>query len=105
MTSAMIIYNVTCKIDHDYAAVWLDWMKKEHIPDLISTGCFDNARIMHLLEADDEHGITYAIQYEAKDLQHYEKYITEFSEEMRNRAKEKWGDHLVSFRTLMQLVN
>jgi|SRR5690349_12428472 len=101
----MIIYNVTCKVDGSIARDWLEWMKNEHIPDVINTGCFTNARILHLVEADDGDGPTYAVQYEASDLEQYEKYVREFSAEMRKRATEKWGDRFVSFRTIMKLVN
>lgn len=35
-----IIYNVTTQADHSIAGQWLQWMKEEHIPDIIATGCF-----------------------------------------------------------------
>ena len=59
----MIVYNVTTKVIHAVAADWLNWLKTEHIPDLVNTGCFTHAVILHLTEADDEEGITYAVQW------------------------------------------
>ena len=41
----MIIYNVTTKVATTIATDWLAWLKDEHIPDSIATGCFTNATI------------------------------------------------------------
>jgi hypothetical protein len=101
----MIIYNVTTKVDRTICETWLRWLKEEHIPEIIQTGCFTNAVILHLIEADDEEGITYAVQYHAESKALYNLYIEKYAEEMRARAKKKWSDRIVSFRTVMQVVN
>ena len=33
----MIIYNVTIKTAHSITDEWLNWLKKEHIADVINT--------------------------------------------------------------------
>jgi hypothetical protein len=101
----MIIYNVTTKVDKTIREAWLRWLKEEHIPDIIQTGCFSNAVILHLIEADDEEGMTYAVQYHAESKALYNRYIEKYAEEMRAKAKNKWSDRIVSFRTVMQVVN
>ncbi|MCY7311225.1 MAG: DUF4286 family protein [Bacteroidota bacterium] len=101
----MIIYNVTIKVDHSIAAGWLTWLKEEHITDIISTGCFTHAVILHLLEADDTEGITYAVQYHAESKALYNRYIEQFSEEMRKKGMDKWGNKFIAFRSVMQLVH
>jgi hypothetical protein len=101
----MIIYNVTIKVEHAIAAPFIQWMKEEHIPDIINTGCFTHTLIYHLMEADDEDGITYAVQYHAKDYAHYKKYIDQFSESMRKIVIDKWGNQFIAFRTVMRAVN
>ncbi len=101
----MIIYNVTIKVNHAIAAAWLDWLKKEHIPDIIQTGLFTHATILHLIETDDEEGVTYAVQYHALNKINYDQYIKQFAEEMRKKAREKWGDRFIAFRSVMEVVN
>ena len=71
----MIIYNVTVKVTNDIATAWLDWLQKEHIPDMISTGCFTHANVLHLYEQDDDEGVTYAVQYHALNQDLYQKYL------------------------------
>ncbi len=101
----MFIYNVTIKVEHSIAKEWLSWLKEEHIPDLIKTGCFTRATILHLVDADDEEGITYAVQYHAESKAHYNRYIEKFADGMRKKGLDKWGNKFIAFRTLMQVVN
>ena len=101
----MIIYNVTVKVDHSIADDWLSWLQQEHIPDIIATECFTDARILRLLEVDESDGITYAVQYHANSKALYNRYIKQYSNEMRNKSTEKWGDKFVAFRSVMQIVH
>lgn len=101
----MLIYNVTTKVAHPVAASWLRWMREEHIPELVQTGCFSHAVILHLLENDDEEGQTYAVQYHTAGREDYQRYLDQFAETMRKKAIDKWKDQVISFRTLMQVVH
>ncbi len=101
----MLIYNVTIKVEHTIAHQWLTWLKDEHIPDVISTGCFTHATILHLLEADDPEGITYAVQYHAESKAFYNRYIEQFSDDMRKKGIDKWGNKFIAFRSLMEVVH
>jgi hypothetical protein len=101
----MIIYNVTVKTDHSITSSWLQWMKEEHIPDIIATGCFTRALILRLLEVDETEGPTHAVQYFAESRALYNRYIQKFADEMRQKAMEKWGNKFIAFRTVMQVVD
>jgi len=101
----MIIYNVTVKVVHTIEKDWLSWLKEEHIPDIINTGCFSHATILRLLETEDADGITYAIQYHAESKAFYNRYIEKFADAMRKKGFEKWSDKFIAFRTVMEVVN
>ncbi len=101
----MIIYNVTIKITNTIHQDWLQWLKDKHIPDIIQTGCFTHAVILHLLEVDDSEGPTYAVQYFAKSKGFYNNYIETHAGIMRQKSFEKWGDQFIAFRSVMQVVN
>ena len=101
----MLIYNVTTKVQHAIHDAWLKWLKEEHIPDIINTGCFTHANILELLEVDNSEGPTYAIQYIAESKALYNLYIEKYSAEMRQKAFNKWGDRFIAFRSVMRIVN
>jgi hypothetical protein len=101
----MIIYNVTIKVHWSIHDAWLKWMKAVHIADVINTGMFFDYQVLRLLEVDEHDGPTYAIQYYAKNKDLYNKYIQEFSAEMRKKGTDQWGEKFVAFRTVMQVVD
>lgn len=100
-----IIYNVTTKVAELVAENWLHWMKEEHIPDVVGTGCFTHAVILRLIEVDETEGPTYAVQFFSESKALYNRYIEKFSEEKRKAALAKWGGNVISFRSVLQVVN
>jgi len=100
----MILYNVTVKIELDANDEWVQWMKAEHIPDVLKTGLFVDNRFCRLLSVPEDDGITYSIQYVLKDMATYEKYQSEFAPALQKETQEKFKDKFVSFRTIMEIL-
>ena len=48
----MIIYNLTINIDESVHNDWLEWMKSNHIPDVMRTGMFKENKLLRLLGDD-----------------------------------------------------
>jgi hypothetical protein len=101
----MIVYNVTTKVTPAIHNNWLQWIKEEHIPDIISTGCFTHATVLQLLDVDDSEGPTFTVQYFTASKSLYNNYIAAHAEKMRQKAFDKWGDQFIAFRSLMQVIN
>lgn len=100
----MIIYNVTTKVDAGIADAWLNWLQKEHIPEIMQTGCFSSHKVVRLLDIDDAEGPTYAVQYHAEAKADYNRYIEMYAAAMRQKSFDKWGNRFVAFRSLMQVI-
>ncbi|UEG50595.1 DUF4286 family protein [Ferruginibacter lapsinanis] len=101
----MIVYNVTIKVHESIKNEWLVWLKEEHIPEVIQTGCFTHATILRLLEVDESEGPTYAVQYHAESKALYNNYIENHSTRLREKSYQKWGNQFIAFRSVMQVVN
>jgi hypothetical protein len=101
----MYIYNVTTKLTHTIHTDWFHWMKNEHIPAVMATGCFTKFQFVRLLETDEEDGVTYAVQYHATTRADYDNYINQFASALRNEPLSKWGNQMMAFRSIMQVVN
>lgn len=99
----MIVYNVTIKVDPAIAGDWRIWMLREHIPMLLETGCFTDAKMFRLLEQDDSDGPTFCAQYFSASKADYDRYLDEFAARMRAETLQKWGDKIAAFRSVMQL--
>jgi hypothetical protein len=100
----MFVYNITIKIDPTIEKEWLQWQREEHIPDIMTTGLFNEWKMFRLLEQDETEGITYVVQYFAASAMHYEQYMLEHAPLLREKALQRWGDQFIAFRSTMQLV-
>ena len=49
----MYIYNVTINIEDTVHELWLEWMKKEHIPEMLATGKFSKALMTKVLVEEE----------------------------------------------------
>ena len=98
----MIVYNVTIKLDWSIHDAWLAWMKEEHMPEMVQTGCFTQFQLLRLLEVDEEEGPTYAAQYFAESKAEYNRYIETYANSMREKGLSKWGNRFIAFRSVMQ---
>jgi hypothetical protein len=101
----MYIYNITVQVGHAIAPGWLKWMREVHIPGVMATGMFTHHRIVKLLEVEESEGLTYAVQYFCTSLDAYRQYISQYAPALREEVNKQWGDQLISFRTLMEVIN
>lgn len=101
----MILYNVTCNVEHAIEEAWLQWMLEIHIPEVMETGCFSDFRVAKILNNQEgDTGVNYSIQYTTDSLDTYEKYKTEFGPALQKKTLEKYGEKVLAFRTLLELI-
>lgn len=103
--NGVLIYNVTVKVDHAIHNDWLEWMKNEHIPDVMKTGCFVRYQLVRIMGVEENDGVTYATQYYASNKTGYELYIQQYEPVLRHNARAKWAGNFVEFGSLMQVVH
>jgi len=100
----MYIYNVTINIQEDIHEKWLEWMKNEHIPEMMATGKFTKALMSRVMVEEEMGGITYSVQYTTKNKEMLQRYKEE--DAVRLKAKTKPFEGLfVAFRTELEIVS
>jgi len=100
----MIIYNVTVNIDESIHNEWLVWIK-EHIPQVLATGKFTEAKLTRVLVEEDLGGVTYSIQYRAISRNHLEDYYKLHADKLRQDGLKKFADKMLAFRTELEIVD
>ncbi len=98
----MIIYNVTVNIDHEVHDEWFNWMKTTHIPDVLDTGLFMEARFSKIL-AEESGGLSYSIQYLCDSHETLEQYQKEHAARLQQAHNEKYQGKFAAFRTLLKV--
>ena len=101
----MLIYNVTTNIEESAHEQWLQWMKEVHIPEMLATGKFTQARMCHVLVEEDMGGFTYSVQFVVPDKETLERYYKEDAEVLRKKVLELFAGKFVSFRTELEIIS
>lgn len=101
----MYIYNVTTNIDESVHDEWLRWMKEIHIPDVLATGKFLNAKMSKVLVEEEMGGITYSVQFTTLNKETLEKYYVEDAPRLRGDALKRFPNKFVSFRTELEIIS
>ena len=99
----MIIYNVTVNVEDSIHAEWFKWSREIHIPEVMRTGMFTDYRFFKVIGNDT--GTTYSIQYLCESMENYDRYISEFAPALRAAVIEKYGDKVIAFRTLLEVID
>ncbi|MFS4466646.1 DUF4286 family protein [Maribacter sp. 2210JD10-5] len=101
----MYIYNVTTNIDESVENEWLQWMKEIHIPDMLATKKFTNAKICRVLVEEEMGGVTYSVQFTTVNKETLERYYTEDAERLRTDALQRFTNKFVAFRTELEIIS
>jgi len=100
----MIIYNVTINIDESIHNEWLTWIK-EHIPKVLATGKFIEAKLTKVLVEEENGATTYAVQYRAKSREDLEAYYKEDAEKLKQDGSSRFADKMLAFRTELEIID
>lgn len=100
----MIIYNVTVNIDDSAHDEWLNWIRV-HIPQVLATGKFIDARLTKVLVEEEMGGTTYSIQYKAHSREALDAYYAQDAERLRGDGAKRFADKMLAFRTELEVID
>ena len=104
MNSKLIIYNVTVSVDKSIVKDWLNWMRNDHIPEIISTKIFNKAQINRVITENDS-GNTFAVSYSCKSMKDLHNYQVNYAPLLQKKHLKKFGDKALAFRTIMEVID
>ena len=99
----MILYNVTAAVDDSIHDEWLEWMKNTHMPEVMATNRFVECKIFKVLLSKEE-GTSYAMQYFAETMAELQLYEALHADELRKKHTSRYGDKVLTFRTVLEEV-
>ena len=99
----MLLYNVTVSIDPQIEQEWLQWMRSQHIPDVMQTGCFLESRISRV-HGEEQGGLTYAITYLAPDEATFKVYEKNHAPALQADHTKKYEGRFAAFRTTLSVI-
>jgi hypothetical protein len=93
-----MILNITFSVDKEVSEDWITWMKDKHIPDLLIKGVFTEAKILKVLNHEDEHSFSYAVQYFWGTTKAIDEYLAD------DDIQKRYGERILSYPTLLEEV-
>lgn len=99
----MYIYNVTISVDNSIHTEWLNWIKM-HIPQVLSTGWFTEAKLIKVL-VDGDSGVTYSVQYRAKSREDLDNYYKKDAAKLQQESIKLFADKVLAFRTELEVID
>lgn len=73
----MVTYEITATVDPDQIAAYEAYMRAQHIPDLLATGCFNGVVFAHSAPG------RYRIRYDAPDQAALDIYLGQHAARLR----------------------
>lgn len=99
------IYNVTIVVDASIEERWIQWMKDEHIPEVMATGLFKSYLFTQVYPEQEQDNPSYSVQYRASDLESIKLYMQMYAGDLREKSAKAWGNHALAFRTLLEVLD
>lgn len=99
----MIIYNVTTNIQISIHDQWLKWMTETHIPQVLATGKFIEAKLSRVVVEEDA-TVTYSVQFLSESREMLSRYYAEDAPNLRADSLRLFADKALSFRTELEVI-
>lgn len=93
---------MTVGIDPEIEKEWIQWIKLKHIPDVLKTGLFLDAKMYKVLHDADDGTISYSIQYFAKSINEVTQYLQNFAPAIVEQHRQRFLNKHVAFQTLLE---
>ena len=99
----MIVFNTTYLVTFEVHDTWLQWISFRHIPAMLETSFFKDPRLFKVL-VDEEHGITYSLQFSSPDMASVQSWQEKHKDEMETDLRETFGESVMFFSTLLEEI-
>jgi len=94
----MFRYVVQVWVRPERAEEWVEWMEREHIPEVLASGCF---RAAFLWEADAGER-EFWVEYDCSSAGQFARYEQEWAPVLRRKHQERFGADVQVRRSLLR---
>lgn len=98
----MYIFNLTTAVSPEIHQQWLQWMKENYIPKVLSTGKVYNIRLYKVLDTGNDHN--YAVQHQSDSPKKMMEFITVDVPKLQQYIAEAYGEKVLTFATQLKEI-
>ncbi len=101
----MIYYQINIRVKKDIEKEWLIWMKKTHIPDVLSTKYFLSHKISKIIKpTGEEDTVVYSVVYKCETFEKYLEYSKKAAAGLQKKHTDKFNGKVTAYRKVMEAV-
>mgnify|MGYP000147075953 CR=1 FL=1 len=101
----MTNYTVTINIDHEVESHWFDWMRNQHIPDVLATKLFSECIILKAIEPEEEGKSTYSFLYMCESDEELNLYLAEHATRLRDEHTALFKGRFTASRSISEVLD
>lgn len=94
----MLTYQVKIEVKESIEQEWLNWMKTEHVPEVIATGLVKSFNILKSTSADQ----VYLFQYHFGSEEDLNAYQTNFAPSLKEHPLKKFPNQFTAQREILK---
>jgi hypothetical protein len=100
----MLIVNTTYQVSLVFEEEWKKWVLTEYAPEVVASGLMVHPKLFRLLIENEPEMVSYALQFEVKDLDTLESWFERFGKDLQLSMDTRFEDKVLGFTTLMESV-
>ncbi len=100
----MILFNTTFHVEDEVLEEWLQWVKKEYMPEAVSTQLLSDPLLCKVLNHHDE-GSSYSLQFKVADTATLHKWCASTGNKLQIRLQTTFGTKVLPFTSLLEVVD
>ncbi|MFT6716245.1 MAG: hypothetical protein ACJA0Q_000880 [Saprospiraceae bacterium] len=97
----MIIYSITFAIETSIEKEWIEYMKSNHIPQLMASGYFTEFQHTKIIP-EQGMDLAFNIQLTCESIDILEQYLIEKKENIEQELHQKYSGKFASFYTKLE---
>lgn len=99
----MLIYNTTFQVDDEVRENFLIWIKESYIPEVERQGMLTQPRLCNLLSHRGD-GSSFSLQWEVESSSLLHRWHREQGAKQHEELTKLFGDKVIGFPTLMEVI-
>ena len=100
----MIVYNTTFHVEPEIQDEFVEYILQKFIPSCTKSGLLTSPRLARVFDAEEEQGVSFAVEFTAGDLHALEKWNTEESYLIHAPLLDKFKEKIAGFSTILQTI-
>lgn len=100
----MYLYNITINVAQEVRKDFVNWLQNTHIPKVMDTGLFTEAKLVLVTENEEMGGSTYATQYTCASSRKLKEFYRDFAPAFNKNLVQKFPEKVFIFGTELRVL-